>query len=262
MEGSGSREEQKEDRNRSQTKKETPRDDSLIDEEGEEKTKLYVAGLHWETSREKLHQLFGRYGKITAIKLIVDPFTGRSRGFGFISFATSEEATAARDAMNSADVDGRQIFVKKAMPEGQGGGSGGGGGRGGGRGFGRGGFGFGRGFAGGYGWRGGAFRGMHPGFRGYGAYGSYGAYGAFDRGGFDSYGGGAGGAVGAYGGYGGYGGASGSLGGGRGSSLRGEHSAYGRRTVPYGMPPRGYGSVYGDGAGYESVMGSGGGFEF
>ena len=119
--------------------------------------KLFVGGLSWGTNDAALRQAFERYGEVTEAKVISDRETGRSRGFGFVTFATDDAASAATSAMDGTSLDGRTIRVNAAEDrprEGGGGGrgfGGGGGGRGGGGGFGGGGGGFGGGGGGGYG---------------------------------------------------------------------------------------------------------------
>ena len=98
--------------------------------------KLFVGGLSWGTTDEGLHGAFSRFGEIVEAKVITDRETGRSRGFGFVTFANDEGATSAISEMDGADLDGRTIKVNEAEDKGPrgGGGGGGGGGYGGGRG--------------------------------------------------------------------------------------------------------------------------------
>jgi RNA recognition motif-containing protein len=99
--------------------------------------KLFVGGLSWGTTDEGLHGAFERFGEIVEAKVITDRETGRSRGFGFVTFANDESATSAINEMNGVDLDGRTIKVNEAEDKGFRGGRGGSGGGGGG---GRGGF--------------------------------------------------------------------------------------------------------------------------
>jgi RNA recognition motif-containing protein len=90
-----------------------------------------------------LENLFAPYGTVQSAQVIMDRDTGRSKGFGFVEMSNSNEATAAINALNGKEVDGRKLTVNEARPKedrgGGGGRSGGGGGRSGGGG--RGGFG-------------------------------------------------------------------------------------------------------------------------
>ncbi len=117
--------------------------------------KLFVGGLAWATTDDGLRQAFSDFGDVTDAKVITDRDTGRSRGFGFVSFATEDSATNAMNEMNGSTLDGRTLNVNEAQDRRGGGGGGGRGGYGGGGGGGRGGYGGGGGGGGGYGGGGG-----------------------------------------------------------------------------------------------------------
>src|SRR5438093_3414429 len=101
--------------------------------------KLFVGGLAWATTDDGLRQAFDRFGEVAEAKVIMDRETGRSRGFGFVSFSNDDHCQAAMQEMDGAQLDGRTIKVNEAQeraprPGGGGGGRGGyggGGGRGG-----------------------------------------------------------------------------------------------------------------------------------
>lgn len=135
---------------------------------------IYVGNLAYETTEAALTTEFGAYGSVDKASIIMDKFTGRSKGFAFVSMPNVGEANAAIEALNGKDVDGRPLTVNQARPReerpyaGGGGGSGGGGGgysgggggggykpRSGGGGGGGGGYGGGGGGRGGYGGGGG-----------------------------------------------------------------------------------------------------------
>lgn len=119
--------------------------------------KLFVGGLAWATDSNGLRAAFEQYGKVTDAVVVQDRETGRSRGFGFVTFEKDEDGRSALQAMNGATLDGRKIRCDEAAANERAGGGGGGGGfRGGPRGGGGGGGGFGRGPGGG---GGGGFRG-------------------------------------------------------------------------------------------------------
>ena len=102
--------------------------------------KLFVGSLSWNTTDDGLRQAFERFGAVTEAKVILDRDTGRSRGFGFVTFEDGAHGDAAIEGMNGQQLDGRAINVNEAH-ERQGGGGGGGGrgyGGGGGGGGGRG----------------------------------------------------------------------------------------------------------------------------
>ncbi|KAG9646551.1 RNA-binding domain-containing protein, partial [Aureobasidium melanogenum] len=143
-------------------------------------TTLFVGNVSFNTTTDSLTGYFSEYGSINSIRLPTDRETGAPKGFGYVEFGSVEEAKAALEGLNGADVDGRNIRLDFAAPRDNNGGGGGFGGRGGGRG-GRGGFndrggrGGGRGGRGGFGDRGG--RGGRGGGRG----------GSTNRGGFGDF---------------------------------------------------------------------------
>ncbi|CAA0827658.1 Glycine-rich RNA-binding protein 8 [Striga hermonthica] len=112
--------------------------------------RCFVGGLAWATTDQSLEQAFSKYGEVLESKIIMDRETGRSRGFGFVTFGDEKAMRDAIDAMNGQELDGRNITVNEAQSRGGGGGGGGGGFRGGPR---RDGGGYGGGNGGGYGGR-------------------------------------------------------------------------------------------------------------
>jgi RNA recognition motif-containing protein len=143
-----------------------------------ENSKLYVGNLPFASTAQDLEALFGQVGTVSVVEIIFDKFTGRSRGFAFVTMANGEEAQQAVEKFHGHQIEGRALAVNIARPREErppGGGFGGGGGRGGfggGRG-GRGGF---RGGRGGGGYRGdrgggGGYRGERGGGGGEGGYG-------------------------------------------------------------------------------------------
>ena len=106
--------------------------------------RLYVGNLSYGTTKETLEKTFGEHGEVAAVNIITDRQTGRPKGFAFVEMNTSEEAEAAKTALNGTDLDGRTINVDNAREQEQrrpGGFGGGGGYRGGGYGGGGGGYG-------------------------------------------------------------------------------------------------------------------------
>ena len=90
--------------------------------------KLFIGGLSWDTNDDGLRQAFERFGAMDEVKVITDRETGRSRGFGFVTFAESDSATSAVSEMDGTELDGRTIRVNEAHDKPRGGGGGGGGG--------------------------------------------------------------------------------------------------------------------------------------
>jgi len=101
--------------------------------------KLFVGGLNFATSNERLRELFAEAGQVDSATVVTDRDTGRSRGFGFVEMASAEDAEQAISKFNGQEIDGRRLQVEKAKEGGSGGGGarrgggfgGGGGGRGG-----------------------------------------------------------------------------------------------------------------------------------
>jgi RNA recognition motif-containing protein len=83
--------------------------------------KLFVGGLPYSTSNERLRELFAECGTVESATIVTDRDTGRSRGFGFVEMATVEEAEAAISRYNGQDFEGRRLQVEKAKGEGGGG---------------------------------------------------------------------------------------------------------------------------------------------
>jgi cold-inducible RNA-binding protein len=94
-------------------------------------SKLFVGGLSWDTTDDGLRTAFEAFGEIKEAKVITDRETGRSRGFGFVTYSNAGDGSKAIAEMNGAVLDGRNIKVDEAQQRGGGGGGGGGGHRGG-----------------------------------------------------------------------------------------------------------------------------------
>lgn len=98
--------------------------------------KLYIGNLPFSATDADLREVFGAHGTVTDAIVMMDRFTGRSRGFGFVTFSSPEEGKAAIAALSGADMGGRNLTVNEARPmedrpprrEGGGGYGGGGGG--------------------------------------------------------------------------------------------------------------------------------------
>ena len=101
--------------------------------------RCFVGGLAWATDDRSLEAAFSTYGEILDSKIINDRETGRSRGFGFVTFSSEQSMRDAIEGMNGKELDGRNITVNEAQSRRSGGGGGGYGGGGGGYGGGRGG---------------------------------------------------------------------------------------------------------------------------
>ncbi|MBI4634763.1 MAG: RNA-binding protein [Candidatus Rokubacteria bacterium] len=76
--------------------------------------KLFVGGLSFSTSSERLREMFSQAGQVESATIVTDRETGRSRGFGFVEMATDEAADQAITRFNGQEVDGRRLQVERA----------------------------------------------------------------------------------------------------------------------------------------------------
>ncbi len=77
---------------------------------------IYVGNLSYDATEEDLKKMFEEFGEIEAVKIISDRYSGRSKGFGFVTMSNEEEAKAAIDALNGKEMLGREIKVNEARP--------------------------------------------------------------------------------------------------------------------------------------------------
>src|SRR5205814_2954661 len=108
-------------------------------------TKLYVGNLPFNTTENELQELFAQAGAVQEVTLMQDRFTGKSRGFAFVTMGSDEDAQNAISKLNGQTIEGRALTVNEARPRESRPPGGGGGGRG------YGGGGGGGGYGGGYG---------------------------------------------------------------------------------------------------------------
>ncbi len=80
-------------------------------------TKLYVGNLPFASTAQDLQDLFAQAGAVAGVDLIFDKFTGRSRGFAFVTMATPEAAQAAIQKFNGFGLEGRNLTVNEARPK-------------------------------------------------------------------------------------------------------------------------------------------------
>ncbi|WZZ85029.1 hypothetical protein YC2023_113608 [Brassica napus] len=152
-------------------------------------SKLFIGGMEYGMNEDSLREAFSKYGEVVETRVILDRETGRSRGFGFVTFTSTEAASSAIQALDGQDLHGRIVKVNYAHDRTSGGGGYGGGG------YGGGGYGGGGGGSGGYG---------GGGAGGYGG-GGYGTSVGYGSSGYGESSTASAGAVGGYNGSGGYG---------------------------------------------------------
>ena len=75
---------------------------------------IYVSNLAWATTEDELEQLFAPYGIVDRAQIIMDRYTGRSRGFGFVEMPDARAAQPAIDGLNGTSVGGRPLVVNEA----------------------------------------------------------------------------------------------------------------------------------------------------
>jgi len=78
--------------------------------------KLYVGSLSYDTTEDNLKDLFSKAGTVDSVAIIIDKFSGRSKGFGFVEMSSEEEAKKAIEMFNGKELDGRNIIVNEAKP--------------------------------------------------------------------------------------------------------------------------------------------------
>lgn len=75
---------------------------------------IFIGNLSFNLSEDELKEVFEEYGEVSSAKIITDKYSGRSKGFGFVEMSDNEQATKAIEALNGADVKGRNINVNEA----------------------------------------------------------------------------------------------------------------------------------------------------
>ncbi len=88
---------------------------------------IYVGNLSYEVTDSDLRAAFSSIGEVTSAKVIVDNYTNKSKGFGFVEMSDSGQAKQAIEQLNGSELKGRAITVNEARPKKEGGGGGGGG---------------------------------------------------------------------------------------------------------------------------------------
>lgn len=80
-------------------------------------SKIFVGNLGFSVNNDSLKTKFEQYGTVDSAKVITDRDTGRSKGFAFVEMSTNSEASAAIEALNGSEFEGRQINVSEAKPQ-------------------------------------------------------------------------------------------------------------------------------------------------
>ncbi|MDD3078022.1 MAG: RNA-binding protein [Paludibacter sp.] len=77
---------------------------------------IYVGNLYFEVSENDLQQIMEEFGTVSSTKIVTDKYSGKSKGFGFVEMADSNEANNAIQSLNGKVIKGRPIVVKEAIP--------------------------------------------------------------------------------------------------------------------------------------------------
>jgi len=78
---------------------------------------IYVGNLDFSIKEDDLKNLFAEYGEVSSVKIITDKFSGRSKGFGFITMDDDSEGQAAVNELNGSEFKGRNMVVNEARPK-------------------------------------------------------------------------------------------------------------------------------------------------
>ena len=79
--------------------------------------KLFVGNIEWAVTDADLEKLFSEYGAVEEAVIIKDKFSGRSKGFGFVTFTNDEDGDKAIAGLHDHDLNGRKIAVNEARPQ-------------------------------------------------------------------------------------------------------------------------------------------------
>ncbi|MDA1274020.1 MAG: RNA-binding protein [Verrucomicrobia bacterium] len=80
-------------------------------------SRLFVGNLSYQTTENELQDLFSEAGVVTSVNLMLDKYTGKSRGFAFIEMSTPEEANKSVEMFQGKDLGGRALTVNIARPK-------------------------------------------------------------------------------------------------------------------------------------------------
>lgn len=77
---------------------------------------IYVGNLNYRLKEQELQRALEEYGTVASVKIIKDRETGKSKGYGFVEMPNDEEANRVLEELNGAELEGRQVVIKKALP--------------------------------------------------------------------------------------------------------------------------------------------------
>lgn len=76
---------------------------------------IYIGSLNFKMNEGQLKELFEEYGEVTSAKIIIDKYSGKSKGFGFVEMPNDAEAKKAIEELNGAEIQGRKIIVNESI---------------------------------------------------------------------------------------------------------------------------------------------------
>ncbi|MBX7067634.1 MAG: RNA-binding protein [Parachlamydiales bacterium] len=79
--------------------------------------KLYVGNLNFDATEDQVRELFGSFGEVQEVKIVMDRFSGRSRGFAFVRMTSTEDAGKAKDSLNGQPFQGKALVIDWARTE-------------------------------------------------------------------------------------------------------------------------------------------------
>ncbi len=79
--------------------------------------KLYVGNLNFDASEDQVRELFGSFGEVQEVKIVMDRFSGRSRGFAFVRMASADDAGKAKDSLSGQPFQGKALVIDWARTE-------------------------------------------------------------------------------------------------------------------------------------------------
>lgn len=79
--------------------------------------KLFIGNIDWGATEDDLRTLFSKYGELEEVVIVVDKFSNRSKGFGFVTFVNDDDAAKAMSELNGHELSGRELVVNEARPK-------------------------------------------------------------------------------------------------------------------------------------------------
>lgn len=79
--------------------------------------KLYVGSLPYSTTEDELREIFSQFGEVVSVRIIIDKFTGKSKGFGFVEMSSKQDAEKAIESVHGSEFKGRTLIVNEARSE-------------------------------------------------------------------------------------------------------------------------------------------------